>query len=71
MICGVCGAEKSDYDFFKYRNKYDTEFFLNTVPKVDTCWTCAGDYRCIKCHEVKEASKFRVGGRICTDCKKG
>lgn len=69
MKCEICGQNKSEYDFFKHRNKYDAEFFLNLVPKVDTCWTCAGPYRCIICHEIKVADQFRVGGRVCIGCR--
>lgn len=69
MKCEICEQVKDDYNFFKYRNHYGTAFFLDIVPKVDTCWQCAGPYKCIECEQVKPASAFRVGGRICSDCK--
>lgn len=69
MKCSKCGENKPEYHFFKHRNNYNTEFFLNIVPNEDTCWTCSGPYRCIICEQIKDASAFRVGGRVCHDCK--
>ena len=69
MKCETCGQTKDDYHFFKHRNRYDREFFLNIQPETDICWECAGPYRCIGCGEIKDASEFRVCGRLCADCK--
>lgn len=70
IVCKVCGDDKPAYHYFKHAGKYTQDFFtteLGYTPGV--CWECAGDYRCITCHEVKPASEFRVQGRICTACK--
>lgn len=68
--CKVCGVDKDPYHYFKHAGKYTQDFFtteLGYTPGV--CWECAGDYRCITCHEVKPASEFRIQGRICNACK--
>lgn len=70
IICKVCGVDKDPFHYFKHSGKYTQDFFtteLGYTPGV--CFECAGDYRCITCHEVKPASEFRVQGRICKACK--
>lgn len=67
--CSVCGQAKTDYNFFMFRHKYDKSFFANGLPRTnDVCWTCAGDYKCIHCGQVKDHTYFRVMGRICFEC---
>ncbi len=70
IVCAVCGEDKAPYNYFNFRNKYDREFWANGIPgNNNTCFDCAGPYRCICCHEVKPATEFRLQGRICKDCK--
>lgn len=68
--CKVCGVDKDPYHYFKHAGKYTQDFFtteLGYTPGV--CWTCAGPYKCVVCEQVKDASEFRVQGRICMACK--
>jgi hypothetical protein len=70
IVCKECGADKPAYHFFKHSGKYTQDFFTTELGYTNgVCFDCAGDYRCITCHEVKPASEFRVQGRICKACK--
>ena len=70
MKCVVCGEIKDDYQFFKFRNKFNKEFFHAGIPQTDgVCWHCAAPYKCVGCGEVKAADQFRIGGRYCVDCR--
>jgi hypothetical protein len=72
MICSKCGQTKSDYHFYSRLGKtfrVTRFFFINPDFSPLQCWECNGDYRCLGCGEVKNASQFRVGGRFCHTCK--
>lgn len=70
IICKECGTDKPAYHYFKHSGKYTQDFFTTELGYTNgVCFDCAGDYRCITCHEVKPASEFRVQGRICKACK--
>lgn len=68
MVCKQCGEDKEPYNFFVYSGKYDRSFFVNGW-QPGVCWQCAAPYRCILCKEVKDATHYRVGGRICFECQ--
>lgn len=69
MICVKCGQTKPDYHFFAFRGNYLKEFFANPKAMNGQCFECNAPYKCIACGEIKDASAFRVGGRVCDTCK--
>ena len=70
ITCSVCGKSKTEYNFFLYINLYDKTFFAAGLPqRSDVCWSCAGDYKCIQCGDVKDHTHFRIMGRVCDACK--
>lgn len=69
MKCTKCGLEKPNYHFIAFTGIYQKEFFANPTALNSQCWDCNSPYKCIICNEVKEASEFRVGGRVCRMCK--
>ncbi len=69
MKCTKCGLEKPNFHFILLWNIHTKEFFVNPDADSSQCYDCNGPYRCIICNQVKEASEFRVGGRVCHACK--
>ncbi len=69
MKCRKCGQDKLDYHFFAFKGWYVKEFFANPLSLSGQCFDCNGPYKCLKCGEVKPASDFRIGGRVCVACK--
>lgn len=67
--CMKCGQDYPPYYFFSPRGKYNKTFFASGIPLSHVCWYCAAPYRCVQCGEIREASEFRVMGRICNHCK--
>ncbi len=70
MICKHCNQDKPNYHFFGFRGKYNRAFFVRPIEEVmGLCFDCAAPYRCVICGQEKDASDFRVQGRVCMDCK--
>lgn len=70
IVCAVCGEDKPHYNFFHFTGKYDESFFTRQrSAKSNVCFACGGPYRCIYCGDVKDASEYRVQGRVCKSCR--
>lgn len=69
MKCTKCGLEKPNYHFINLYHSHFKSLFANPDASNSQCWDCNSPYKCIICNQVKEASEFRVGGRICHTCK--
>ena len=70
MICKSCNQDKTKYNFFHFRGKYDKSFFVRPIYEIDgLCFDCAAPYRCLGCGQVLGAEHFRVQGRLCHVCK--
>jgi hypothetical protein len=72
MICTCCNQTKPDYHFLSRFGKATSVtrfFFVNPDFSPTQCWACNGDYRCLGCGVIQDASQFRVGGRFCIACK--
>lgn len=73
MKCPQCQNERSNYSFYSFRGNQHvakSQFFTRPIEDINgACFDCAGPYRCLTCGEVKDASEFRLQGRICHSCK--
>lgn len=70
IVCKVCGQDKPAYHYFKHSGVYSQDFFTTQAGYTSgVCFGCAGDYRCVVCHQIKPASDYRVQGRVCAACK--
>ena len=70
MKCTQCQQDKSIYNFFNFRGKYNRTFFTRPIEEISgLCFDCAGPYRCLSCGAIQDASEFRLQGRYCHACK--
>lgn len=70
IICSCCGQDKTPYNYFNGKRGREMRYFItNPAWSTTRCFQCNGDYRCLGCGVVQDASQFRVGGRFCQSCK--